>query len=135
MWYPNQSQWRVIWITAGIASLAVLDAAGEGSGSPAGFFLAFWIVVIGSLFVWKFSEAHRYAHDMQQVHKFLPKQAAGKWLRFRIEGGKTQDSQNGDGREAWEYVLQCLDEPRSEERRVGKGCRARWGRYTSERTR
>src|SRR5947209_13569473 len=29
MWYPNQSQWRVIWITAGIASLAVLDAAGR----------------------------------------------------------------------------------------------------------
>ncbi|PYV24281.1 MAG: hypothetical protein DMG27_13315 [Acidobacteria bacterium] len=115
MWYPNQSQWRAIWITAGIASVAVLagvaDAGSEGSGSPAAFFLALWILVIGSLFVWKFSEAPRYAHDMQKVHNFLPKQAAGKWLRFRIEGGKGPDSQNGTGRKAWWYVLQCLEEP------------------------
>jgi hypothetical protein len=53
MWYPNKSQWWVIWIVFVVASYFFV---GSMWGDKATLALAFCVLVFGGLLVWRFNK-------------------------------------------------------------------------------
>src|SRR5262245_50447616 len=69
---------------------------------------------------------------VDRIHWIVKLQAIGFTLA-EIQGFVRDFQHAGSGREATERVRALFTEKRSEERRVGKECRAQWVRYAGKR--